>query len=54
MYILVVPSLSTKFIKNSHQNLPVSQYLGTKRDMLFDIAKSAEIVTILPKTATLP
>ena len=23
MYILVVPSLSTKFIKNSHQNLPV-------------------------------
>ena len=23
MYTLVVPSLSTKFIKNSHQNLPV-------------------------------
>ena len=23
MYTLVVPSLSTKFIKNSHKNLPV-------------------------------
>ena len=37
MYTLVVPSLSTKFIKNSHQNLPVSQYLGTKLYMLFEI-----------------
>ena len=27
MYTLVVPSLSTKFIKNSHQNLPVQPWL---------------------------
>ena len=30
-----------------------SQYLGTKLDMLFEIAKSVEIVTILRKTTIL-
>ena len=29
LYALVVPSLSTKFIKNSQQNCQFSQYLGT-------------------------
>ena len=49
MYILVVPSLraclSTKFITNSHQNFQFSQYLVTKLDMKFEIAKSVEIVS---------
>ena len=49
MYILVDPSLSTKFIKNSHQNFPVSQCLGIKLDMLFETAKSIEIVILLGK-----
>ena len=31
-----------------------SQYLGTKLDMLFEIAKWVEIVIILGKTAILP
>ena len=31
-----------------------SQYVGTKRDMLFDMAKSVEIVIILRKAAILP
>ena len=31
-----------------------SQYLGTKHAMLFEIAKSVEIVTILRKTFILP
>ena len=31
-----------------------SQYLGTELDMLFEIAKSVEIVRILGKTAILP
>ena len=48
-YILMVPSLSEKFIKNSQQNLPISQYLGTKLDMLFKIANLVEIVMILEK-----
>ena len=43
MYTLVVPSLSMRFIKNSHQNL------GTKLDMLFEIAKSVKIVIVLGK-----
>ena len=30
MYTLVVPSLSTTFIKNSHQNLPVWPIFGDK------------------------
>ena len=51
MYILMVSSLSTKFIANSHQNLPVQPIF---RDMLLKIAKSIEIVTILGKTAILP
>ena len=42
MYTLVVSSLSKKFIKNSHQNVQVGQYLATKLDMLFEIAKSVE------------
>ena len=58
MYTLVVTSLSTKFIKRPwitmHQNLPVYQCLGTKLDMLFEIAKSVEIVIKLGKTAILP
>ena len=54
MYTLVVSSLSTKFIKNSHQNCQFGQYLGTKLDMLFEIAKCVEIVIILGKTAILP
>ena len=39
MYTLMVLSLSTKFIKNS------------QLDMLFEIAKSVEIVTILPQNS---
>ena len=31
-----------------------SQYLGTKLDMLFEIAKSVEIIIILGKPAILP
>ena len=55
MYILVVPSLSTKFITNSHQNLPVYPIFRDKAlDMLFKIAKSVEIVITLGKTAILP
>ena len=50
MYTLVVPSLSTKFIKNSYQ---FRQYLGAKLDMLFEIANSVEIVIILSKTVIL-
>ena len=56
MYTLVIPSLSTKFIENIHQNLPVqlvqfSQYSGTKLDMLLEIAKSVEIVIVLRKNS---
>ena len=54
MYTLAVPYLPTKFIKNSHQICQVIQYLGTKLDMLFEIAKSVEIVIILEKPAILP
>ena len=43
MYISEVPSLSAKFIKIRHQNLLVSQYLGAKPDMLFEIVKSFEM-----------
>ena len=50
---LVVPSLSTTFIKNSQKNLPV-QYSGQKLDMLFEIAKSVEIVIILGKKLFYP
>ena len=46
MYTLVAPSLSTNLMKNSHQNCQFSQYLGTKLDMLFEIAKSVEIVIV--------
>ena len=51
MCTLMVPSLSTKFMKNSDQ---FSQYLGTKLDMLLEIAKSVVIVIILGKTAFYP
>ena len=46
MFTSVVPSLSTKFTKISCQ---FSQYLGTKLNMVFEIAKSVEIVIILEK-----
>ena len=39
MYTLVVPSLSMKFIKIAIRICQFSQYLGTKLDMLFEIAK---------------
>ena len=51
MCTLVYPSLSTKRIKNSHQNLPVQPILREKFDMLFEIAKSVEIVIILGKNS---
>ena len=54
MYILVVPSLSTKFIKNSYQNCQFSLYLGTKLDMLLEIAKSVETALILGKQLFYP
>ena len=41
MHTLVVPSLSTKFIKVAITICQFSQYLGTKLEMLFEIAKSA-------------
>ena len=43
----VTPSLSSKFIKNSHQNFPVYQYLGRKPGMLFEIVKLIEILILL-------
>ena len=52
--ILVIPSLSTKFIKIASRICQFSQYLGTKLDMLFGIAKSVAIVIISGKTAILP
>ena len=53
-YTLVLPSLSTKFIENSHQNFPVQPIFRDKGDMLFELLKSVEIVIILAKTAILP
>ena len=41
-------------IKNNRQNLPVNQCLGTKLDILIEIAKLVVIVIILGKTAILP
>ena len=40
MHTLVVPSLSTKFIKVAITICQFSQYLGAKLEMLFEIAKS--------------
>ena len=54
MHTLVDPSMSTKFIKNSTKICQFSECLGTKLDMLFEIAKSVEILIILGKTAILP
>ena len=48
MYTLVVPSLSTKFIKIATRICQFSQYLGTRLDVLFEIA------IILGKTVILP
>ena len=53
MYTLVVPSLCTKFIKIANRICQFSQYLGTKLDVLFEVARSVEIVTILGKTGIL-
>ena len=39
MYTLVTPSLSAKLIKTATRICQFSQYLGTKLDMLFEIAK---------------
>ena len=50
MYTLVVPSLFTKLITGICQ---FSLYLMTKLDILFEIAKTVEIVIILGKTAIL-
>ena len=47
---LLIPSLSTKFIKIATRIGQFSQYLEAKLDMSFDIAKSVEIVIILGKT----
>ena len=47
MYPLVVPSLSTNFIKNIATRIcQFSQYLGTMLVMLFEIAKSIQIIII--------
>ena len=55
MYTLVVPSLSIrKSLKTATRIYQFSQYLGTKLDMLFEIAKSAKIVIILEKQLFLP
>ena len=54
MYALVVLSLSTKFIKIATRICQFRKYLGTKLDMLFEIAKSDEIAIILGKTDILP
>ena len=43
-----------KFIKIATRICQFSQYSRTKLDMLFEIAKSVEIVIILGKTAILP
>ena len=50
IYTLVAPSLS-KTLKIIFQ---FSQYLGTKLDMLFEIAQSVEILIILGNTAIPP
>ena len=47
MEILVVLSLSTKFIKVATRICEFSQYLETELDMLSEIAMSVEIVIIL-------
>ena len=47
----MVPSLSKKFIQNSHQNFLFGQYLGTKQDRLFHIAKSGEKVIMFGKNS---
>ena len=55
MYTLVVPSLSTKSaLEIATRICQFSQYLGPKLEVLFEIAKSVEIVIILGKTAILP
>ena len=46
MYTSVVSSLSTKLIKTATRICQFSQYLGTKLDMLCEIAKSVKIVII--------
>ena len=51
MSTLVVPFLSFNVIKIATRICQFSQYLGTKLDMLFEIAKSDDIVIILGKTA---
>ena len=53
MYILVVPSLSN-LLQKITRIFQFSQYLGIRLDMLFETAKSVEIVVILGKTAILP
>ena len=53
MYTLVLPSLYTKCIKIATRICQYRQYLETKLDMLFEIAKSVEIVIILGKAAVL-
>ena len=50
MYTFGVPCLSTKATRICQ----FSQYLRTKLDMLFETAKSVEIVIILGKTAIYP
>ena len=47
---LVVPSLSTNSLKIATRICQFSQYLGTKLDMLFEIAKSVEVVIVVGKT----
>ena len=50
---LVVSTLSTNSLKIAKRICQFSQYLGTKLDMLFEIAKSVEIIIIFGKTCML-
>ena len=49
MYTLVVPFLSTKFIKIDIRICHFSQYLEAKFDMLFEITTSVEKQLSCPK-----
>ena len=53
MYTLVSHLCLQNSLKIATRICQFSQYLGTKLDMLFEIAKSVEIVIVLGKTAIL-
>ena len=54
MYTLVVPLCLRNSLKIASRICQFSQYLRTKLDILFEIAKLVEIVIILGNTAILP